>query len=101
MKLPTQSANVRREFSDIRYGAVALPHKEWGVRPSSVGTGGGGTSPPPPPPFCAPDCQVCYDRGQNCELALYCQSMYGINAPYQCYGVRVGGSRPQVIVPHF
>jgi len=98
MKLPAQSAHVTREFSNVRYGAVASRPMEQGVRPSSfTGDGGGGN--PQPQPFCAADCQTCYNRGQNCELALYCQSTFGINAPYQCYGVRTGGSRPQVI--HF
>ena len=65
MLLAKQSANVRREFIEIRYGAIASPHKERGVRPSSVG-GGDGANPPP----------GCYPAGTECrgwiQNMVYC-----------------------------
>lgn len=41
MKLPKQSANVRREFVEMRYGAIASLLRRHGVRPASTGGGGG------------------------------------------------------------
>ena len=97
MKLPKQSANVNRKFLEVRFPAVASPTERRGVKPSSFGGGGGNPPPPPPPPFCTADCQVCYDRGQYCNLSIGCPTYL---APYQCSGVNVGGGTHTQVV-HF
>jgi len=64
MLLAKQAPNVRREYIGTRYGALAAPPQEQGVRPSSAGGDGGN-----PPPGCYPAGTECRGCVQN---MVYC-----------------------------
>src|SRR5262245_37607949 len=69
MKLPKQSANVNREFIEVRYGVKASPTERRLVKPLSAGGGGGGGGGGNPPPGCWPAGTECRVGIQN---MVYC-----------------------------
>ena len=89
MKLPSQSAAVRREFIMIRYRAAISPTMKWGIVPSSTGSTGssGGPAPPDNPARCARTCMDCNNLGYpRCGVSTTCRQRHPSgDFPMGCY----------------